>query len=186
MDTKQRQNQVLNEYKKSLKHNIMTSRFNNDTFQENKHFREKNPHIGCVYCAPFPVSIDIPKDNILYVLEMNNDINQIMGIGMVTNRTSKYVKSVYNHGNYNRHIYIGKYRIDRTELTHDEEIIMKAFDILCFKTNYHMKRGQGLLQFPTQSLYRIKKQVIDLVDFINQMFKRHIQQFQSQQNQNNT
>ena len=55
------------------------------------------------------------------------------------------------------------------------EVIMKAFYILCFKTNNHMKRGQGILQFPVKSLYRIKKQVIDLVDFVNNMFKNRIQ-----------
>ena len=38
-----------------------------------------------------------------------------------------------------------------------------------------MKRGQGILQFPVKSLYRIKKQVIDLVDFVNNMFKNRIQ-----------
>ena len=68
-----------------------------------------------------------------------------------------------------------KIHIDRSELSNKEEIIMKAFDILCFKTNNHMKRGQGILQFPVKSLYRIKKQVIDLVDFVNNMFKNRIQ-----------
>lgn len=175
MDINKRKQHLLNEYKKSLKQNIMTSRFNNLTYNENKAYREKNPHIGCAYCTPYPITLDIPQDNILYILEMNNDINKIMGIGMIINKNSKYAKSVYTHGNYNRNIYIGKYRIDRSELTEQEEVIMKAFDILCFKTNNHMKRGQGILQFPVKSLYRIKKQVIDLVDFVNNMFKNRIQ-----------
>ena len=65
MDINKRKQHLLNEYKKSLKQNIMTSRFNNFTYNENKAYREKNPHIGCVYCTPFPITLDIPQDNIL-------------------------------------------------------------------------------------------------------------------------
>lgn len=176
MDDQKRKSNIIKEYKKSLKQNILTSRFNNETYNENKAFRDRYISIGCVYCAPYPVTFDIPKDNVMFVLEMNNDINKIMGIGMITNRTSRYIKSVYKHGNYNRHIYIGKYRIDRSEFTAEEETIIKAFDRMCFKSNHHMKRGQGLLHFPIESLYRVKVKVLDLVEFVNNMFKRRVEQ----------
>ena len=106
MDINKRKQHLLNEYKKSLKQNIMTSRFNNFTYNENKAYREKIL-ISTAYCTPFPITLDIPQDNILYILEMNNDTNQIMGIGMIRNKTSKYAKSVYTHGNYKNKIYIG-------------------------------------------------------------------------------
>ena len=104
---------------------------------------------------------------------MNNDSNRIMGIGMVRNRAvvNRYI--VYMEGNYNRFNFIGKNRIDRSEMTEKEEEVMKAFDILCFTGNKHMKRGQGLKSFPIEMLFNCSKK-LDLVDFIREMFKRRI------------
>ena len=55
----------------------------------------------------------------------------------------------------------------------EEETIMKVFDILCFKGNRHMKRGQGLKMFPSRMLFNVRKK-IDLVEFIRNMFKKRI------------
>ena len=67
---------------------------------------------------------------------MNNDSNQIMGIGMVRNRPYVNKYKVYENGNFNRYVFTGKERIDRTEMTDAEEEIMQAFDILCFTGHY--------------------------------------------------
>jgi hypothetical protein len=58
-------------------------------------------------------------------------------------------------------------------MSEDEETIMKAFDIICFKGNKHMKRGQGLKSFPTDILYRCSKRM-DLVEFISEMFRKRL------------
>jgi hypothetical protein len=55
----------------------------------------------------------------------------------------------------------------------EEERIMKAFDILCFKGNRHMKRGHGLKSFPIEMLYNCSKE-LDLVEYITNMFKTRI------------
>jgi hypothetical protein len=109
----------------------------------------------------------------MFVLEMNNDTNKIIGVGMIRNHAicSKY--HVYENGTYNRYAYSGKYRIDRSEMAEEEEVIMQAFDILCFTGNRHMKRGQGLKSFPVDILYKCSK-VVDLVKFISEMFKKRI------------
>jgi hypothetical protein len=104
---------------------------------------------------------------------MNNEINKITGIGMVRNHPYSNKYSVYRNGNYNRYVYVGKYRIDRSEMNEYEERIMKFFDILCFTGNRHMKRGQGLKSFPVDILYRCNR-TMDLVNFISEMFKRKI------------
>jgi len=106
----------------------------------------------------------------MFILEMNNDTNQIMGIGLVRNHPILNKYHVYDNGNYNRYVYVGKNRIDRADMSEKEEQIMKVFDILCFTGNRHMKRGQGLKSFPTDILYRCSKKV-DLVKFISEMFK---------------
>jgi len=79
----QREINYINQYRRQMKNYVMTSRFNNSTWTENTNFRKRIDKHGCVYCAPMVVSQDIPYDSIMFVLEMNNDINRIMGIGMV-------------------------------------------------------------------------------------------------------
>lgn len=169
---KQLERKIINEYKKQLTEFILTSRFNLETWEENKMYRKKK-NIKCIYCAPDPISLKIPLETELYVLEMNNTENRIMGIGLIKNHpiVSKY--RVYNTFNYNRYVYVGKTRIDRSEMDDYEEQIMRAFDILCFTGNKHMKRGQGLKCFPIEMIYKILK-CIDLIDFIKTMFKKRI------------
>lgn len=165
----------INEYRRQQRNYLLTSRFNNETWQENTNYRNKNTKTGCIYCSPDPISNDIPSETIMFILEMNNDSNQIMGIGMVRNRPYVNKYKVYENGNFNRYVFTGKERIDRTEMTDAEEEIMQAFDILCFTGHLHMKRGQGLKSFPTKILYRCNKKV-DLVDFIKNMFKERMKE----------
>jgi hypothetical protein len=184
----QRRNQYkLNNSLRKYQHNqityIMTTRFNENTWEENESFRRINPQYGCIYPSPQENSSKIPHDAVLFVLEMNNDTNTIMGIGALKNRSLPRRHSVYSDPNYNRYCYIGKYRIDRTEMTEEEERIMKVFDVLCFTGSRHMKRLQGLKAFPTDMLFRCSR-IVDLVDFVKNMFKkRQPQPQQSQQPQ---
>jgi hypothetical protein len=160
------------EYKKNLKQFLLTSRFTNATWNENIKYRT-NKNIGCIYCSPDPIANTIPIDSIIFVLEMNNDENKILGVGMIRNHPYLNKFTVYNEGNYNRYVYVGKNRIDRSEMLLEEEKIMKVFDILCFTGNKHMKRGQGLKSFPVEMLYKCSKK-LDLVNFIKEMFKKRI------------
>jgi hypothetical protein len=105
---------------------------------------------------------------------MNNDTNKILGVGMVRNHPFVQKYQVYKNGNYNRYVYVGKTRIDRTQMSEMEEKVMQVFDILCFSGNQHMKRGQGLKSFPADMLYRCSKRM-DLVQFIGEMFKTRLQ-----------
>ena len=168
-EEKRIQRHRFKEYIKNLHTFIMTTRFNNATWQENMDYRE-NHGIRCIYCSPETITQSIPQDAVMFVLEMNNDTNRIMGIGMVKNHPICNKYRVYRHGNYNRYVFTSKYRIDRSDMTEGEEKIMQAFDILCFTGNCHMKRGQGLKAFPMIMLFRCLE-VVDLVKFVTEMFK---------------
>lgn len=173
LTNKQIHKKNVNEYRKNMRKYLLTSRFNKETWNENKKYREKNTNVGCIYCCPDPVSQNIPTESIMFILEMNNDTNRIMGIGMVRNKSLPRRIQVYNDYNYNRYVYIGKIRIPREEMDMEEETIMKVFDVLCFKGNRHMKRGQGLKSFPIEMLYNCFR-ILDLVDFISKMFKKRL------------
>ena len=166
-------NKLVSEYKKDFRQFLLTSRFNNSTWNENENYRKNHQNMGCVYCSPEPIAINIPNGSINFILEMNNDTNKIMGIGMIRNAPIINKHYVYQEGNYNRYVYIGKTRISRDSMSEEEERIMKVFDILCFTGNRHMKRGQGLKSFPIDMLFRCSKRV-DLVKFISDMFKKRL------------
>lgn len=164
---KRAENNILKTFRREQRQHIMTSRFNNKTWHENQQYRQKKQI--CVYCAPIPVTQQVPSDTILFVLEMNNDTNQIMGIGLIKNHPLCNKHTVYDNGNYNRYVYTSRHHISRDAMTEKEETILKALDILCFKGNRHMKRGQGLTAFPVDMLYRCRH-IVDLVQFIKNMF----------------
>ena len=115
----------LKEYSANNHCHIMTSRFSNETLEENKKYRESLSKVKCIYCCPDAIARSIPYESTLYVLEMNNSENKIVGIGKIKNvpKLQKYI--VYNENNYNRYQYIGKQRIDRDEMDDEEEEIMQ-------------------------------------------------------------
>lgn len=173
MEEQMREKEKLKEFKIGMNKFIMTSRFNNTTWEENVNYREGLNHKGCIYCCPVAVTQKIPYESIMFVLEMNNDTNEIIGIGMVKNRAIRDKYKVYDNRNYNRYVFVGNYRIDRADMNDDEESVMQLFDRLCFKGNKHMKRGQGLRSFPVELLYELSKK-LDLTKFIVEMFKKRM------------
>ena len=161
----------IRQYKSHQKIFLMTSRFNTQTKEENQRFREKNWEKGCLYCAPTEISQAIPYQSKMMVLEMDNDSNQIFAIGMCANRAFHQKYSVYQTNPYNRYNYLGKTRIQRTDLNLLEEAVFKALDQLCFYGNDHMKRGNGLKAFPTKLLVNCQP-VLDILAFLENMFVR--------------
>lgn len=183
MEEQMLEKQRLRDFKTAMNKFIMTSRFNNTTWSENVNYRESLNHKGCIYCCPVAVTQKIPYESIMFVLEMNNDTNQIIGIGMVKNYAIRDKYKVYANGNYNRYVFVGKHRIDRVDMNDDEESVMQLFDRLCFKGNRHMKRGQGLRSFPVELLYELSKK-LDLTKFIVEMFKKRMSGKQENKNKN--
>ena len=121
-------------------------------------------------------------NNHIFVLEMHNDKNNIMGIGIIKNKLvlNKRPK-IYKDYNYNFYIYKSRYRVDRNELTKKETKIIKILDILLFKGYRHVKRGQGIIRIPE---WIIKNKHLNFIyglgiDSINTFFK-----FDSQLNYN--
>lgn len=147
---------------------ILTTRFNNKTWKENQEWREKNNWKGCIYGSPKTISqkINIEKDCI--VIEMNNDMNKIMGFGYILNRSKKRQKKykIYSDKFYNRFIYISKIRIDRDKIVEIEHL--EKLEQLVFKGYQHMKRGMGFTIMP-----QIKMEENEEIErFIYNIFKQ--------------
>jgi hypothetical protein len=165
----------LREYGATLKYTLATTRFTNSTWEENCRFREKNPIVQCAYSSPVPLSKKIPPESLVFVLEMNNDTNHILGIGLIKNRPvfEKYV--IYEVNNYNRYFYFGKWRIGVEDMTSYEKEMLRLYEAMCFHGSRHMKRGHGITSFPLSLLYMCSSD-IDLIGFIRNMFKKRMDQ----------
>ncbi len=126
---------------------VCVTRFNNKTIEENKNWKKINNEIGCIYGTPIKISDNILPETTILVLEMNNSINKIEGIGIIKNKlmkeNKKYYK-IYSDNNYNRFIYKSNYRIDKSNLTNSEKKILENLEDLLFKHSTHCKRGQGI------------------------------------------
>lgn len=183
------QNKLIYDYKNAMKSTIVTTRFNNKTWDENQRFYNESTKNGvlpikvkCLYCASMPVGSNVPLTSNLLVLEMNNDTNQILGIGLVKNETPLYHKyPVYANDCYNTFAYRGLYRIDRTAFTEEEEQLVKDLEKMCFKGRRHLKRLQGIKAFPIDMLYDYREaNEIDLVAEVASMFKRRFMKEKSE------
>ena len=49
---------------------VVTTRFDDYTWSENKNFRDKNKLNGCIYGSPQPMSPKIIQDAYVFVIEM--------------------------------------------------------------------------------------------------------------------
>lgn len=147
---------------------LASSRFTNHTWKENRDFC-LDSNLKIAYCCPSPISVKIPPNVLVGVLEMNNDTNRIIGIGLIHNKTIPKTW-IYENGNYNSNTYFGKRRIDRNEMTPDEEKIMEILDGYCFKGNGHLKRGQGITSFPVRYLFESFEKNVDILQEIKKMF----------------
>jgi len=155
-----------------LQMNILTvTRFNNNTWDENCRWREKNVFPGCIYNSPVHIKENLPLMITIYVIEMNNDQNKIMGIGKILNKvyTDRSYK-IYEERNYNRYTYKGKYRISRELIKEKEKEKekekLKNLEKRLFKSKSHLKRGQGISQVPHDITTEYLKTIQNLMEVI--------------------
>lgn len=150
---------------------VVTTRFNNKTYDENRKYNQLLDNIGCIYGTPIKIKQTIPLESILYVIEMNNSTNKIEGIGVIINKhvVDKNYR-IYEDMDYNRYIYKGSKHISTTEITdeYDKKLIY-VLEQLLFKGERHCKRAQGITQL--QSWILNNKYNFDFVKAIETIFK---------------
>lgn len=123
---------------------IGTTRFNNDTYQENLNWREKHKHYGCIYPVNKKIADSVTPNILIYVLEMNNSRNKIMGIGVIRNcyDMRQKIKVYRSDLNYNRFVYHSNKRICYKNIKYKK--MLNVLETIVFKGTRHMKRGQGI------------------------------------------
>ena len=129
---------------------IGTTRFSDETWAENVAWRKKHNWTGCVYGLMKRMPRRVPDMGLVYVIEMNNSTNKIMGIGLVRNFINWNNNSrIYESApDYNRYVYNSAYRRDRDEISNKR--MLEALELLVFKGFGHYKRGQGITTIPSK------------------------------------
>ena len=140
---------------------IGTVRFNNKTWNEHEEWCERNNWNGCIYGLDKQIPEKVPYGSSIYIIEMNNTTNEIMGIGKI-----KYIflsenrVKIYNDENYNRFVYKSKYRKNRDELLSINTPLIEDIEKILFKGSRHFKRGHGVIMIPHDRfgmIYKKKK-----------------------------
>jgi hypothetical protein len=147
---------------------LAVTRFNDQTWKENVMYRNSRQNSGCIYNSPRRISPLIYPDTVIFVIEMNNSLNQIEGIGLIKNHLvldKKY--NIYSDKNYNRYTFKSKYRIDRKEILNSDKILIELLEMLLFLGSTHMKRGQGIQEVPD---WIKKNKKLDFIKSIKQLF----------------
>ena len=123
---------------------IGTVRFTNKTYEENLKWKERKKHKGCIYGLDTKITDNINKGEYIFVLEMNNDKNKIMGIGLIKNVTIPTQRSrIYEDEIYNKYVYKGKKHITREKLMEMKTNMVLFLENMLFTGAHHFKRGNG-------------------------------------------
>lgn len=148
---------------------LASARFNQKTYREREEFMRRND-IECIYGTKLRIKPQVLINQLLLVVEMNNEINKIMGIGLIRNMICD-AQDIYEDPNYNRFTYLGKYRITREQMEEQDPKIVEVFDLILFKGYTHIKRHSGITIIPPALLTCDRVENIDLIEKVKSMFK---------------
>ena len=155
--------------------NFVTIRYNNNTWEANKNYRDRK-ELACIYASPCKLAENIDLDSPVFVIEMNNSINEIMGIGLIKNKLADKVYKVQENSNYNRYIYIGYYHISRDIMNNYDSQLVFILDEILFKGRTHSKRGSGITKLPEKILNFDICKDINIKNQIKQIFLNHFRE----------
>lgn len=122
-----------------------TTRFNKKTYQENINYRKKFSNDKIFYGSSIQISDKYPLGVAILVIEMNNDMNKIEGIGFITNKLCLDTNhTIYSNSDFNRFVYQGKYWISRNIIKEKKSEIIEILEFILFKGKSHLKRQSGI------------------------------------------
>ena len=149
---------------------IASARFNSKTYHERETYMASKK-VECIYGVQVKVKPSVPLNTLLFVVEMNNEKNQIEGVGLIRNMISNVSHFIYEDNNYNRYVYEGQYRISREEMEEHDKDIVNVLDLILFKGYTHIKRHSGITIIPEKLLNCDRVRGMDISERIKQIFK---------------
>lgn len=141
---------------------IGTARFTTETYNENINWKKNKKWKGACYGFDKKITTHIPYDRSIFVIEMNNTTNQIMGIGLIKNRFIPSQRTrIYSSQCWNAYVYKSKYHISRSEIikTKFNSYVIMLLERLLFYGSHHFKRGQGCMIVPHDRIATYQHQI---------------------------
>lgn len=138
---------------------IYTTRFTSLTYNENDNFKKTTQWDGSLYSTMLKFPENTP-DKLLFILDMNNTTNKILGIGFIIKKLAKDQSiKIYDNPTFNNYIYKSKYYIKLIDnnnkgayLPNIEpewiKFIEKEFEDNLFYGKSNSKRGSSFMHFP--------------------------------------
>jgi hypothetical protein len=129
------------------KYHIGVAIFNNKTYEENVKWRREHPTISCVYGLCKPLSKSFNQGSTIFVLEMNNDENKIMGVGLILNVSDYSTFKLYKKREYsNLYIHSSRFHVTREEmLRKDKHNVIEYLENKLFHGCHNFKRLTGIV-----------------------------------------
>ena len=129
---------------------VGATRFSEETWRENRRWRAERGKRGCLYPLMRSLSSTVPADAAVLVIEMNNTLNRVEGLGLVVNERANLSLFVYGDALYNRRVYKSAYRRDRQEIIarKNGQHLLDRLEMLCFTGHDHIKRATGITLLP--------------------------------------
>lgn len=138
---------------------IFITRFNSLTLNELQRYKEKEgKNEYSIYgCSRKINTVSNIERKLLWVLEMNNTLNQIVGIGFINNIVSNTSHCVYSNDKYNQIYYASPFHLNFIDgsciLTEKEKnFIHFEFERSVFYGKSNLKRGQNISKYPDARL----------------------------------
>ena len=137
-------------------YDIFVTRFNSLTYNELERYKDQENKNGySIYgCSRTISTVHNIDKKLLFVLEMNNTLNKIVGIGIINNIISKTPHHVYSDDKYNGVYYASPFHIKVDYSLSNEELnfIHYEFERSVFYGKSNLKRGQNLCKYPDERI----------------------------------
>lgn len=156
---------------------LASTRFDDKTWIENINYKQREQINGVIYGVSIKINEKYPLNGLIFVVEMNNAINEIYGISLIRNSMlldKKYC--IYDNNDYNRYIYKGDYWISRDDILLEDRLIVGILENMLFKGKSHVKRISGISVITKKLFDRWNLNEENVKDTIKKIF---IQKFKS-------
>jgi hypothetical protein len=151
---------------------LACTRFNTETYSENINYRHNNNEI-VIYGSNVRIRDIYPIGAKIIVAEMNNETNEIEGLGFILNivvndKRHKIYRNDYDE--YNRYIYRGKHWISKEEINEYNPKILEMLKQILFKGKSNFKRRMGITIITEKPFNRWDYDYVEFKILIKNMF----------------
>jgi hypothetical protein len=143
---------------------ITTTRYSSFTYMENYRKKASMSFDGALYSSTLRLPVNAPDNKFLFVMDMNNTINKIMGIGIILNVLAKdQTLNIYDNPMFNNYVYKSNFYIPIIDINNNNryfdyvesswrDFIENEFESVIFYGKGHLKRGGSFTRFPIKRL----------------------------------